>query len=134
MADRAFSRVACRVMDARQEGVSVDEQRKHAYRNMLYWAMLDIRTIQWLRWGRFQGWNPFTWRRDERRVRCAGAIADWLHNLAWFSSVNFQGFDADWFWRDFESVRSQFPKFGLERFRERFLRETAPPPEGPSVT
>ena len=38
----------------------MDDHRKNAYRYLLYWAMLDIRPIAWLRW--FHGWrvlNPF---------------------------------------------------------------------------
>ena len=83
----------------------MDEQRQHAYRYLLYWAMLEIRPLGWLCWGWFRGWNPFYWRREGRRIRCAGAIADWLHNLALFSSLNFEGFSEEWFWRDFEWVR-----------------------------
>jgi hypothetical protein len=105
----------------------VDEQRKHAYRYLLYWAMLEIRQLGWLCWGRFRAWNPFYWRREGRRIRCAGAIADWLHNLAFFSSVNFQGFNEEWFWRDFERVRTDYPEFGLERYRGLFAwRASAP--------
>jgi hypothetical protein len=93
---------------------------------MLYWAMLDIRPVAWLsiRWLRV--WNPFYWRSELRRIRYAGALADWLHNLAFFSSVDFERFDEDRFWRDFEYVQKHYPEFQPSRFRTIFderLRE-----------
>jgi hypothetical protein len=107
----------------------VDDQRKHAYRYLLYWAMLDIRPLGWLRWSWFRAWNPSYWRQELRRIRCAGAIADWMHNLALYSSVNFQGFNEEWFWRDFESVRTRYPEFGLERYRNLFDQRVSARPD-----
>ena len=75
----------------------MDEARKKAYRLLLYHAMLDIGPIQWLP----RSWNPFRWRRQLRLHQRAGEIADWLHNLAQFSALDFEGFDEDWFWREF---------------------------------
>jgi hypothetical protein len=112
----------------------VNEQRKHAYRYLLYWATLEIRPLQWLGRGGLRSWNPFFWRREGRRVQCAGAIADWLHNLALFSSINFARFDEDRFWKDFDWVRSRYPEFGLERYHKLFKERasTAPEREGSS--
>lgn len=84
--------------------------------------MLDIRTIHWLGWRSWRTWIPPFRRREVRRIRYAGAVADWLHNLAFFSARDFQGFEELWFWRDFERVRSQFPEFGLESYRQEFER------------
>ena len=101
----------------------MDDHRKNAYRYLLYQAMLEIRPIAWLRW--FHGWrtlNPFHWRWQLRRIRYAGSLADWLHNLASFSSWNFERFDEDWFWRDYEYVTKKYPEFGATRYRELFER------------
>jgi dTMP kinase len=98
----------------------VDEQRKHAYRYLLYWATLEIRPLAWLGQGGFRSWNPFFWRREGRRVQFAGALANWLHNLAQYSSVDFARFNEDWFWKDFEHLRSRYPEFGLERYHNLF--------------
>jgi hypothetical protein len=107
------------------------EQRKQAYRYLLYWAMLEIRPLQWLSGRGWRSWNPFYWRREARRIQCAGAIADWLHNLALYSSLDFRGFNEEWFWRHFETARSAFSEFGLERYRDLFDRHTSPlPSEG----
>jgi hypothetical protein len=96
----------------------MDDRRKNAYRYLLYWAMLDIRPIAWLRW--FHGWrvlNPFDWRWKFRMVRYAGSLADSLHNLALFSSIDFEGFDEDWFWKDLECVNTRYPDFAPGRYR-----------------
>lgn len=104
----------------------MDEQRKQAYRHLFYWAMPDIRQLQWCGW---RSWNPLTWRRESRWVMCARAVADWLHNLALYSSYNVQGFNEEWFWRDFEFARARFPEFGLEFYREHFERNVSLPSE-----
>lgn len=108
---------------------AVEEQRKFAYRHLLYQATLEIRPLAWLSTNQWGSWNPLFWRREARRIQCAGAIADWLHNLALYSALNFQGFKEDWFWRDFERVNKQFPEFGLERYRAKFDQYLATPEE-----
>jgi len=108
----------------------MDEQRKHAYRWLLYWAILHIRPLEWLGRRRWQSWSPLYWRRHRRWVQCSGAVADWLHNLALYSSIDFQGFIEERFWRDFERARSSFPEFGPEHYREMFERHTNPSPDG----
>jgi hypothetical protein len=103
----------------------VDEQRKCAYRYVLYWAMLDIRPLSWLfrDWRRV--WNPFCWRQLRRRIGYAGAVAEWLHNLALFAALDFQHFDEDRFWREFESLRSRHSEFGPERYVWLFEQQLA---------
>jgi hypothetical protein len=104
----------------------VDEQRKFAYRYLLFEAMLDIRRVEWLGPRGWRAWSPIHWRWYTQRVQCGGAIADWLHNLALCSARDFQGFNEEWFWRDFETARSQYPEFGLERYRDLFERYSTP--------
>jgi hypothetical protein len=109
------------------EGTAVDDQRKSAYRNLLYLAMLDIRPVERLGTG---GWWAIAihGRREVRRVEWAGAIADWLHNLALFSAHDFRGFDEQRFWREFEAIRSGYPEFGPDRYRARFEQLAGAPP------
>lgn len=97
----------------------MNQPRKDAYRYVLYWAMLDIRPLAWYR---FHWWNPFRWRWNIRRIRYAGDLADCLHNLAMFASVEFEGFQEDWFWKELESLESRFPEFSPSRFRSVFDR------------
>jgi hypothetical protein len=105
----------------------LNEQRKYAYRWLLYWAMLEIRAIQWWQGDSWQAWNPFWWRRLGRRIRHVGALADWLHNLAYFSAVDFLRFDEERFWRDFEWLQPRFPEFSVEQYRTHFEQQACPP-------
>ncbi len=98
----------------------MDEQRKNAYRYLLYRAMLSIRPLSGMGLGWFRAWNPFYWRREGQRIRYAGAVAYWLHNLASYSLRDFEGFSEEWFWRDFEWLRSDYPQYKVELFRSEF--------------
>lgn len=100
----------------------MDPQRKYAYRWLLYWAMLDIRPLGWMgrRW--FQCLNPVFWWRRASQIRCAGSIAEWLHNLALFSYMDFRRFDEDRFWKDYQWMLDRNPDCGLDRYRMEFER------------
>lgn len=98
----------------------MDECRKNAYRYLLYWAMLDIRPIAWMRLR-----NPFRWPSDFRRMRRAGALADWLHNLALFASLDFARFDEEQFWKDGRSLASRDPGLDLARYQQIFENRVA---------
>ena len=91
----------------------VDAQRKHAYRWLLYWAMLDIRPRQWFVWGWRQRLNPFRWWIALRRVRQVGYLAEWLHNLARFSALDFVGFAEETILARLPIVARQIPRLRL---------------------
>jgi hypothetical protein len=93
----------------------MDERRKRAYRYLLYRAMLDIRPIAWLRLR-----NPPRWPDEVRRIRQAGALADWLHNLALFSSLDFTRFDEECSWKDGQSLKARYPGLDPERYHRLF--------------
>ena len=112
--------IASEASNDSMEETRMDKRRKHAYRYLLYWAMLDIRPIASFGRAWQRSWNPFSWRRDARRIQYAGAIADWMHNLALYASLNFEKFDENMFWHDFESLRARYSDFGPERYRDRF--------------
>ena len=97
---------------------TMDEKTKAAYRHLLYVAMIAIRNDCQSR-GR-ESANPFKWRRQYRRSRVAGATADWLHNLAQYSSLDFVRFDGQQFWSEHGHLCRQFPGERLERYREIF--------------
>ena len=69
--------------------------------------MLDIRNLCQPR-GRASR-NPFVWRRQYRQGRAAGALADWLHNLAQYAATDFRSFDTDWFWHEYAGVCQDYP-------------------------
>jgi hypothetical protein len=104
----------------------MDEQRKHAYRWLLYMAMLDIRPLGWIGARRLRRLNPFCWWSESRYVRCAGAIAEWLHNLAIYSALDFARFDEGRFWQDYQWMLDNNPGFGLERYRSAFEQRASP--------
>ena len=83
---------------------AMDEHRKNAYRYLLYWALLEIRGVEWITYHPLRLLNPFALRRELKRISRAGALADWLHNLAQISIEDFRDFNEEWFWRDYESL------------------------------
>ncbi len=109
----------------------MDEHRKNAYRYLLGWAMLEIRTIAWwsIRWRSI--WNPLYWRAELRRIRYLGTLADWLHNLALYSPMDFDQFNEEWFWQDLERIEKRYPEFMPSHYRAIFDgRLNVPPNSG----
>ena len=91
----------------------MDDAHKYAYRQLLFWAMNDIRTVS----------SDAERRQDPvavRRVARAGPVANWLHNLAGFPSVDFEGFDEDRFWREYAGLIDRHPD--VSEYREWFDR------------
>jgi hypothetical protein len=98
----------------------LDDHRKQAYRWLLYQATLEIRLLCWTN-RRWRDWFiPRRWTGFVRQARTAGTVADWLHNLAMFSALDFNGFDEDRFWEDYQCFVNEHPQAGLERFRAEF--------------
>lgn len=99
----------------------MDEVRKNAYRHLLYQAMLDIRMFCQSRGSK--SYNPLVWRRQYRDSRIAGAIADWLHNLAFYAARDFVGFDEAWFWKEYDHLSRRYAAIGSDgylNYRRRF--------------
>ena len=102
----------------------MEQHRKRAYRRLPYMAMLEIRPIQWLVFRWYYLLRPSFWRRDVRAIRQAGALADWLHNLADFSARDFDGFNEKMFWEDCERRMADHPGQGwYRRSFEKYLAE-----------
>jgi hypothetical protein len=85
--------------------------------------MLDIRPLAWLSHRWFGLFNPFFWRYEMRRINRAGAVADWLHNLALFSALELVGFDEERFWHDYRWLSELYPEIELLGYRAEFERE-----------
>lgn len=108
------------------EETPLTEREKDAYRYLLYQAMLDIRTLCQSR-GR-ASLNPLEWRRQYLLSRTAGWLADWLHNLAHYASMGFRGFDADWFWQEYDGGINRYAYVGPGRwmdYRSRYEEQLA---------
>ena len=103
----------------------MDDLRKRAYRVLLYHGMLDLRShtptspYRPARW-----WNPWFWRRVRERLTVTMVLADWLHNLAFFSAAEFDQFDEPTFWREYDRLSPQFAAH-TTNYREVFERELA---------
>lgn len=81
--------------------------------------MVDIRQVAWMR---FKWWDPLSWRQTWRFVRYRGTLADWMHNLGMFASIDFERFDEDWFWRELTSLEKRFAEFKPGLYRDVFDR------------
>lgn len=44
-------------------------------------------------------------------MKTIGLLADMVHNLAEFSAKDFAEFKEEWFWDDFELLRTKYPDF-----------------------
>ncbi|WP_143167410.1 hypothetical protein [Massilia sp. CF038] len=99
----------------------MDSAQKYAYRYLIYEATLRIRPIAHVGAEWWERWNLVYWLRQRKQIRGTGQVADWLHNLALFSAIDFDGFDEDAFWSGLEWLRSAFPTYGFGHYRDIFL-------------
>ncbi|WP_431475564.1 hypothetical protein [Massilia eburnea] len=99
----------------------MDFAQKYAYRYLIYQGTLAIRPIAFVGSEWWQRWNLVYWRRKRTQIRSAGQVANWLHNAALFSAIDFDGFDEDVFWSELDALKSAFPGNEFERFRDIFL-------------
>jgi hypothetical protein len=102
----------------RRQISGLDARRQERYRVLLSMAMLDIRSYCQSRSDPSP--DPEEHAAQYHRSRIAGAIADWLHELAEQSARDFEHFDEAEFWGTFEWIRSRYPDEGLERYRQLF--------------
>lgn len=108
------------------EATSLSEAEKRAYRNLLYQAMLDIRMLCQSRGEASR--NPLEIWRQYRRSRLAGALADWLHNLAQQSAAGLNRFDTEWFWREYAGLSKSYKELRPGEwmdYRRRYEEELA---------
>ena len=111
--------------DVRMEfGAPMDNDRKNAYRWLLYHGMLEIRShqVQMIQGSRWRFLNPFYLRRCMNYVQRSHAITEALHNLALFASKDFCGFKEDHFWKGIDSLKL-FPAYWATDFRMEFHRK-----------
>jgi hypothetical protein len=96
----------------------MNDAKKYAYRYMLYTATLEIRALSGAGFRLSRLIHPLTWRTIFRRIDQSATIADWMHNLALFSSLEFVGFEEDRFWHEYGRILPNYPE--LERYKNRF--------------
>src|SRR5262245_12399701 len=98
----------------------MDDNHKNAYRFLLYEATHDTRTLLWRMYWHRRMLSPCIRRWLFAEARCIGALADWLHNPALFSSLDFEGFDEDRFWQEYEHFAEKYGWIGPERYQDFF--------------
>jgi len=89
----------------------MDPAKKYAYRHILYWATLELRWLKNLAHSPGRVFFPWNWHRAIRQIARAGILADWMHNLAMFSSVEFDHFNEEIFWREYRRLVLIYPDF-----------------------
>ncbi|MBB4035943.1 hypothetical protein GGR21_001838 [Dysgonomonas hofstadii] len=97
----------------------MDENRKKAYRYLLYRAIV---------WGKANrstrvSLNPIEIKKDADRLKMLGALNYWLHNLAYYNYMDdWEGFKEELFWKDYEEFwLKQFPEHNY--FKDIFEKE-----------
>jgi len=98
----------------------MDEDRKYAYRWLLYQATLETRPLRYLTHRKWDLLNPFYWHERLRWIQRVGILADWLHNLAQFSCWDFWAFDEQRFWQEYERLRQRYPDCPLSNYKQIF--------------
>lgn len=88
-------------------------ERKAAYRHLIYLQVVRLRNLG----GNASGSPLSFW--NARSLHNVHQMADGIHNLAWFSAREFDGFDEDRFWkqRNIGHLRGDFQRFevGMRR-------------------
>lgn len=106
-----------RLDPSRPDSTTMQPDRMEAYRSLLYQGMLMLRAYpSWPVWGlRILSWSA--WRRAWHQALLRATIADWLHNLADFSTREFEGFSENAFWHEGNQLRQRFPELDqLKRY------------------
>jgi hypothetical protein len=117
------------VLENYQEGDAprVDERRQYAYRGLLYKAMFDLRNSHQVHG---MSLNPMVWLAAYRRQRgqdeLRHALGNWLHSMAQFSQLGFEGFSEKRFWEEYEAFCKKYPgleAYGYAEWFEMMLRQ-----------
>ena len=98
------------------------EDKKFALRNVIERNLNTISACCELSGFRF--YSPISWLKHYKELKAAGLFARWLQKLAFYSSVNFEGFDEEIFWQEYELICKKFPNTFVmtKRFYEQNLQ------------
>jgi hypothetical protein len=96
----------------------MDENRKRAYRYLLYHFLITIRKTPTE--------NPAKSLTDEqcrRYINYAGATAYLLHNLALLGADDFEGFNEEAFWDALDNFSQRCPETDISHIRRVFVSQ-----------
>jgi hypothetical protein len=83
------------------------EDRKFALRAVIDMGLLTISICCQLE--AFRIYDLRSWLRYYRLAKTISAFARWFQKLAFFSSINFEGFDEAIFWQEYQLLSKKFP-------------------------
>ena len=83
------------------------ENRKFALRTVIERNLYTISICCEL--NEFKIYSPISWLKHSRNLKAAALFARWLQKLAFYSSINFEGFDEKVFWEEHELLCKKFP-------------------------
>ncbi len=89
----------------------MDEDRREAYRDLIYHAMLLLRAYPTWPVQGIKILSLRAWRQARHQAMLRSAIANWLHNLADYSARDFEGFSENAFWHEGRNWRRKYPEF-----------------------
>ena len=84
----------------------MDAYRKNTFRELIYWGLVEIKLATSPRGFTI---NPVELWQRHKCIAFAHETAEWLHNLAQFSSLDFERFDESLFWKDYGVFRKKYP-------------------------
>lgn len=88
----------------------ITNEKKEAYRFLMYYSFLHIRSIEGMANPSSIIINPFRIVKIVKYINEAGAVANWMHNLALFSSLGFRGFKENEFWQSSQHLKKKYPE------------------------
>ncbi|WP_309714685.1 hypothetical protein [Armatimonas sp.] len=99
--------------------------RKFAYRYLLYWAVVEARNLG------SQATCGGLGQIPQRLTAAEGAFKrnEAVHNLAYYSALDFVGFDDERFWRDIGSCGEKTTQHWKSLWEDQLTRYKAPDTE-----
>ncbi|MGI4760406.1 MAG: hypothetical protein ACRYF0_06855 [Janthinobacterium lividum] len=99
------------------------EKKKELYRQLLYWAMIDMRMHSASGISILRSLLSRHRRTHYTINRFTYAMNNWLHNTALYSTSNFVGFKEELFWEDYRRFRQEFPADRWAGLTESIIKE-----------
>jgi hypothetical protein len=99
------------------------EEKKGLYRQLLYWAIIDMRMHSASGVGTLRGLLSRRRRTHYIINRFIYGMNNWLHNTALYSTIDFVGFKEELFWEDYRRFRQEFPADRWAGLTETIIKE-----------
>ena len=97
----------------------MEADRERAYRLLISAVFLHVKWDLSCMYGRVS-WSPWRLRHQYRNARRAAYRVATFHNLAIFSTWNFERFSEERFWREVDQFLHDFPESNWSNYRGMF--------------